>query len=217
MKKLIIVGAGGYGREVMQWAQDAGYDCGEWRIEGFLDDNPDVLGGFPGIGKPILGGIGNYPIGPYDYFACGLGLPKIKKACVEKLLARGARFVSVVHPSAAVGRNVRLGTGCVICPGAVLTVDIELGDFVLMNCQSTVGHDARLGRWCTVSGHGEVTGHVELGEGVMLGSHAAIIPGVKIGDWAVIGAGAVAFRTVPPGVTVVGVPAHPLAVPVRPL
>ena len=101
-----------------------------------------------------------------------------------------------------------MGTGCVICPGAVLTTDIRLGDFVMVNVCSSIGHDVRVGDWTTLSAHCDVTGGVEVGRGVFLGSHASVIPGKKVGDWAVIGAGSTAFWNVPASATIVGVPAE---------
>lgn len=210
MQNLIIVGAGGFGREVLQWCQDAGFDHGEWRIKGFLDDNPSALDAATAGRHAILGSVDDYAIVPDDRFVCAIGMPRVKKACVERLLARGARFVSVIHPSAVVGRTVHLGQGCVICPQTILTANIQLGDFVMVNLCSSVGHDACIGRWTTLSPHCDVTGGVEVGEGVFMGTHAALIPGIRVGDWAVVGAGSTAFRDVPAGATVVGVPAQRL-------
>lgn len=208
MKNLIIVGAGGFGREVLQWARDVRLDQPPWQIKGFLDDASSRLQAKLASGCPVLGPLDDYAITPDDFFVCGIGSPRLKKTCVERLQARGGRFVSLIHPAAVVGKSVRLGEGCVICPNAVLTADIELGAFVMVNCCSTVGHDARIGNWTTLSAHCDATGGVELGEGVFMGSHASVIPGIKIGDWAVIGAGSTAFWNVPASVTVVGVPAQ---------
>jgi len=211
VKRLIIVGAGGFGREVLQWAIDAGYDCGEWRIRGFLDDDPRALAAFPQVQLPIISGIAACAPRPDDFYACGLGLPALKRTCISRVLANGGRFITIVHPTAQLGANARIGCGCVICPGAVLTCDVRLGDFVTVNCQATVGHDARIGTWSTLNGHCDVTGRVHLGEGVLMGSHASVIPGVCVGDWAVIGAGSVAMFQVRPHTTVIGVPARRFA------
>lgn len=208
MNRVWIVGAGGFGREVLQWSLDAGYGSGDWTFAGFLDDNPAAVAGVPGLAGAVVRPLQSYAPQPGDHLICGIALPRVKKRCVELLLQRGARFLTVVHPTAVVGRDVQIGTGCVLCPGVVTTVDLTVGDFVTLNCGAAIGHDARIGAWSTLNGHCDVTGRVQLGEGVLMGTHAAVIPGIQVGDWAVIGAGSVAMRHVAPETTVVGVPAR---------
>lgn len=210
MKRLrfLIVGAGGFGREVLQWSRDAGLDQGECVIHGFLDDDPRALDEAGGVGLPITGTIRDYAPREDEMLICGLGLPRAKWTCLRALVERGARFKTVVHPTALVGQNVRLGTGCIICPGVVLTVDIAVGEFVTFNCYSSVGHDGCVGDWSTLSGYASVSGKCKIGKGVFLGSHVAMLPSLSIGDWATVGAGSVAWRSVPPRTTVFGVPAR---------
>jgi acetyltransferase-like isoleucine patch superfamily enzyme len=105
---------------------------------------------------------------------------------------------------------VKLGKGVVICPGAVLSTDIFLGDFAMVNLNSTMGHDASLGAWSTLSAHCDLTGHVKVADRVFMGSRATVIPGKKVGARSIVGAGAVVVADVPPGVTVVGNPARVL-------
>ncbi len=205
-KNLIIVGAGGFGREVYAWARHS-FDFGrEWRFKGFLDDNPVALDGmdYP----PILGDIGSYSVGEDDYFLCGLGKPELKRKVVSLLLGRGARFASLVHPTVVMGNNVELGTGVILCPRVVLTSDIRLGDFVTLNVGSAVGHDSEVGAYTQSSAFCDITGGVMVGEEVFLGSHASILPRVRVGDRAVIGAGSVAIRNVPDDRTIYGNPAR---------
>lgn len=207
MKRLWIVGAGGFGREVYHWAR-ALPACGqEWEVAGFLDANRDALSGF------------DYPVGvvddPADFkpaendlLVCALGLPRAKQSVCGDLRARRAQFLTLVHPSVIIGGNVRLGEGVVLCPGVILTADIDVGDFAMVNCQSSLGHDVRLGAWSTLSAHCDLTGRVRVGEGVFAGSGARVIPGRQVGDWATLGAGCVVTRNVRPGVTVFGAPAR---------
>ncbi|MGA0134412.1 MAG: acetyltransferase [Opitutales bacterium] len=208
MKKLLIIGAGGFGREMLAWCRQHPDHGRAWSFEAFLDDNPDALAGF-GSFAPVRPLAGHRP-GPDEVFVCGLGLPAVKEPLVRPLLDRGAEFLTFIHPSAVVGERVRLGRGVVVCPGAVLSADIELDEFVLVNLNSTVGHDARIGPWSTLSAQCDVTGHVRLGARVFLGSRATVIPRRVVGDGVTVGAGAVVVADVPPGVTVFGVPARQL-------
>lgn len=207
MKPVYIVGAGGFGREVLQWAGDHP-DCGRlWRIAGFLDDNPDALAPF-GRDVRVAGPIAGHVPNPDALYLCGLGQPGPKRDICGRLSASGAKFLTLVHPSAHVGSHVELGEGCVICPGVVLSCDIRLGRFVTVNLNSTVGHDASIGDFTSLSALCDVTGFVTIGEGVFLGSRSGVVPGKKIGDRVHVGAGSTVIADIREGERVFGVPAR---------
>ena len=206
MKKLFIVGAGGFGRELHAWAGQHP-DCGrQWRLAGFLDDNPEALKPF-GSFAPVASLTGHRPSADQLYVV-GLGMPTLKEQLVAPLLAAGAEFLTFVHPSAVLGARVALGRGVVICPGAVLSVDIDVGDFAMVNLNCTIGHDARIGRWTSLSAHCDITGGASVGQACFFGSRASIIPGKAIGDRTVVAAGAVVMTHFPSDVLVAGNPAR---------
>jgi sugar O-acyltransferase (sialic acid O-acetyltransferase NeuD family) len=207
MKNLVIIGAGGFGREMLAWARQS---IAALPVKGFLDDNRQSLDGF-GKDVPILGRVADYVPDQNDVFVCAMGRVEFKRRCVELILARGGVFTSVIHSTAVIGENVILGQGVILCPHTVVGSDARLGDFVTLNLHSTAAHDAVVGRWTQLHCHVDVTGGVALGESVTVGSHASILPNVKVGDGATIGAGAVVMRDVPAGTTVFGVPARPYA------
>lgn len=209
MKKILIIGAGGLGREAWNYlAQHP--ECGRsWQIAGFLDDNAGALEKFDYPVK-VQGSISEYLPKDDELLVCALGSPEIKQQVCNKLLARGAAFKTFVHHTALVGRNVILGRGCFLAAHVVITGDARLGDFVTLNCHSTCGHDVTVGDFTTLSSYCDLTGGVELGEKVFLGSHASIVPKRKIGDGAFIGAGSVVVTHLKPGKKVFGVPAKPL-------
>lgn len=207
MKRLIIVGAGGFGREVYAWAMDHP-DNGElWEMYGFLDDNLAALDQFEEYPISVLNKVADYQPQPKDLFLCAIGAPQIRFDVCEALIAKGAEFYTLVHPSVTIGGNVTLGQGTIICPHAVLTVDISLGEFVIVNCLSSIGHDVTIGDYVTLSGHCDVTGNTRIGEGTLLGSGARILPGKQVGSDALVGAGAVVIRSVSDGQKVFGNPA----------
>ena len=206
MKKLLIVGAGGFGRELHAWASQHP-DCGRvWTLAGFLDDNSEALTSF-GRFSPVLPPSGHRPSADTVYLA-GVGLPSMKEKLVAPLAAAGAEFLTFVHPQALIGARVKLGKGVVICPGTVLSVDIEIGDFAMVNLNCTIGHDASVGPWTTVSAQCDITGHVRVADRVFMGSRSSIIPGKSVGSRSIVGAGAMVATDVPAGVTVVGIPAR---------
>ncbi len=209
MKRLLIVGAGGFGREMFHWVLQHPDNGRLWSLGGFLDDKINALEGYNYI-PGVLGTIRDYEPSPTDLLVIAIALPKIKKMVVGSLIQRGADFLTFVHPSVILGGNVRLGRGSVICPGAVLTSDVTLGDFVTFNCCSSIGHDARLGDFVTLSGHCDITGFCRVEEGAFFGSHACMIPNTRVGSWAIVGAGSTVIVSVPANVTVVGSPARRL-------
>jgi sugar O-acyltransferase (sialic acid O-acetyltransferase NeuD family) len=210
MKKVYIVGAGGFGRELLQWAGQHP-DCGhEWEIAGFIDDNPDALNGFAHAEK-IVSSVRDFLPKEGELLLMAIGAPKGKKAVAEALLARGAEFLTFVHPTAIIGKNVALGRGTVICPRCVLTTDQSIGDFAMYNLFCASGHDVKIGDYVTLSSFCDITGHVTLEEGVFCGSRVSVIPGKRVGAWATVGAGSVVVSNVAPGATVFGNPAKRIA------
>lgn len=210
MKKLIIVGAGGFGREVLAWALDNPSNKRDWEVYGFLDDNPSALERFS-VPYPILGSTCEYQPGPDDRFICAIGLPKVKLSVCDELENRGGQFITLIHPSAITGTRCKIGLGTVVCPGVILTSDVKIGKHVLLNLHATVGHDATIEDGSTLSPHVDITGFAKIGRKVFLGAHAVVLPGARVEDDAIVGAGSVVLKCVKAGTTVMGVPAKQIA------
>ena len=205
MPDLVIVGAGGFGREVYQWAR-AAFDPGSHRIKGFLSNRPDDLAG-KGIDAPLLGDPDSYAVAAGDRFLAAVGSPSVRRALVERLAARGARFETLVHPTAVVAPTARIGEGVVLCPFATVSDAVILGDFAMLNFYASAGHDARIGRYATLSPYATVNGFAALGDGVFLGSHATVTAGRMLGDGARVSANVAVHADVPARTLVYGPPA----------
>jgi sugar O-acyltransferase (sialic acid O-acetyltransferase NeuD family) len=208
MNRLLIIGAGGFGREVLAWAEDIvrATPTPDWTIGGFLDGNPQALAKFD-IAKPIVGNPADYQPQPTDRFICAIGDTATKLRVCYSLQERGAQFINLIHPTALVGPRCQLGVGVILCPFAALTVDVTLGNFVTLNLRASIGHDVVVGDGCLLNSFCDVTGAARLGEGVFMGSHAVVAPKTVVEDFARIGAGSVVVRRVKAGSSVIGVPA----------
>lgn len=204
MEKLIVAGAGGFGRELMSWARDC-VEAGRLPpLAGFIDDRVMEL---PGGDAPRLGGFADYAPRPNELFLIGVGDPTAKRRMAESLRDRGARFATLIHPTAVIGRNTKRGEGVIMCPMTMNTSDTCAGDFVTILSFSGMGHDTTVGAFSTISSHVDVMGYAELGEEVFVGSGARVMPRVKVSDRARIGANSLVMRNVKPGATVFTPPA----------
>ena len=206
--RLILLGAGDFAREVIWLISELAAPL-DWKLAGLLDDKPEQRASIlrsKGFTQPVLGNIVDYVPNSHDYFVCTIGTPKSKLSVTKRITARGGQFVNLIHPTAAIGPGCTLGSGIIICRNAVINANATIADHVHINVATTCGHDAIIGEGSTLSGHCDVTGHAILERGVFLGSHASVTPGVRVGEFAVVGAGSVAFRNVPGGQTILGVP-----------
>ena len=207
MDRLLIVGAGGFGREVLAWASELPSKGREWEIGGFLDQNPHALEDYS-IDVPVLGDPLKFELADSDRLVLAVGDPTTKLELYGELKSRGARFATLVHPTAVVGPACELGEGCILCAWVVLTTNVRVGNVVHFNCFSGCGHDAIVGDGCTLGARADVTGGARLGRGVLLGTHACVAPGVTVGDRGSVGACSLALGSVAPGATALGVPAR---------
>lgn len=204
---LVIIGAGGFGREMVAWAEQS-VQCGrDWVLKGLIDDNLDALKGRPSPAR-LLGRIEDYQPASDEVFICALGVPAIKRKCSELIAARGGRFTRVIHRTAVLGHEVELGEGVILCPHTVVSANNRLGRGVAVNLHASIDHDAIVGDWSQINCHCDLTAAVEVGREVFMGSRVSVIPNVKIGDGAYLGAGTVVLRDVPAGWKVVGNPAR---------
>jgi sugar O-acyltransferase (sialic acid O-acetyltransferase NeuD family) len=205
MVDLVIVGAGGFGREVYQWAR-ATFDPAQYRIKGFLSNRPDDLKGLR-IEAAVLGDDESYRIEPSDRFLFAIGRPDVKRGMIERLKARGAMFESLIHPTAVVAATAEIGEGVVVCPFCTVSDHVRLEDFVMLNFYASVGHDARIGRYAILSPYATVNGFAVLGEEVFLGSHVTVTAGRTLGEGARVSANVAVHANVPPRTLVYNVSA----------
>lgn len=208
MKNLIIIGVGGFAREVYWHAQKSiGYGV-DWQIKGFLDGDVKLAAeDYELLPAKVLGDVTSYEICANDVFTCAVGTPHARKILVEKILARGAEFINLVSNLAYVMPTVKLGRGVIITPYVNIGDCAELDDFAAVNDVVIIGHDAQIGKFSCVMPHANIAGKSKIGAEVFIGSGAIILPKAKVEDGATVGAGSVVLKKVRAGAKVFGNPA----------
>lgn len=206
MKHLVILGAGGLGRELYNFAKDSkGYSI-NFDIKGFLDYDLNRLNGFLNY-PPILGNDEDYLIENDDVFVSAIGNMSIRQKSCDLLRRRGAIFVNIVHNSSIINSNARLGVGNVIFPYAVIGADAKIGDNNLIQNGAVIGHDAVIGCCTRIDCHVTVVGGVKVGSNVYVYTGAVLSHNVVVEDGASVGANSFVIRRVGKGSTVFGNPA----------
>lgn len=208
---IVIVGCGGFGREVHDVIDAINAQSPTWELLGYLDDapDPDNVALITNRGSQLLGGFDWLErSGSNVRYIVGIGTGSVRRSMDEHATTAGVEPATLIHPSATVGNDVRIGAGSIVCAGARLTTNISLGRHVHVNLNSTIGHDSVLHDYVTVNPLVAVSGWVEIGAESMLGTHSAILQNLTVGESAVVGAGSCVVKPVPGGVTVKGVPAR---------
>lgn len=211
MKHLIIIGVGGFAREVYWHAKTSiGYGD-EWDIKGFLDGDVKLSQNeYNKLSVGVLGDINDYVIQLDDVFVCVIGEPKVKAKLVGRVLERGGRFINLIHTTASICETARMGMGNILLPNSCLSDNVTIGDYTTINTFSGLGHDAELGDFSTLSSGVDIMGYAKVGSKVFLGSGARALPHSKIEDNAYVGAGSIVFKRVKKGLKVFGNPALPI-------
>lgn len=205
--EIVVVGAGGFAREVGQLLRDQATAGSPWNVLGYVDDNPELQG--KTVGRlPVLGPVAWLKDNPHVAAANGIGSPAVIAKVATSLDLWGIEQPSLVHPRAWVGDEVEIGKGAIVTAGCSLTTDISVGRGVVLNLNSTVGHDANLGAFSVINPLTAISGGVDLGEGCLVGTGAKILQYLKVGEWSIVGAGAVVIKDLPANVTAVGNPAN---------
>lgn len=211
MKNLIILGAGGMGRQVYLFAQSCDGYLKEYMIKGFLDDNPDAMDGFPNY-PPVLGSVDGYKIDEGDVFFNSIGDVKSKKVCIQKILDRGGEFITLIHPTAQVSPGTKIGRGCMIAAKAGIGTETEIGDFCLVQSNAIIGHDVYVGNYCRIDCNVVLIAGVKLEDNVCVHTSSVINHNVHIGENAMVGALSFVIRNVKPNTSVQGNPARRIVV-----
>ncbi len=209
MKTLAIYGAGGFGRETAVLIQQINRQTPTWDVIGFFDDGLQKEDEVDGL--TVLGNSNDLNSHSDELSVCvAVADPVIRFNLINRITNSRINFPTLIHPQ-VIGldsnRN-KLGRGCIVTAGVILTTGIEIGEFGLVNLSTTIGHDAKLGQCCTVMPGCSISGNVSVGACCVMGTGSRIIQGITIGANCRIGAGSVVTKSFGSDLKIVGVPAR---------
>ena len=203
-RQLLIVGARGFGREVLNYIQN---DNPLFTVKGFLDEKVDALEGYSRdvcvVGNPFT-----YQPEINDVFMVALGDPKARFKYTTTLRdIHHVDFATVIHPRANVAGHTKIRHGCIIAPHVGISCDVQIGEFTNIQEYTVIGHDAKIGNWCQINAHCTIAGGAQIGHFVSIHPNSVVLAGAVIGDGVTVGAGSVVVGRIPDGVTIMGNPA----------
>lgn len=193
LKRIIIYGAGGFGRELSWLIDDINRVRPEWHVIGYFDDDPRKA---------------TAEINDAEFFAIGVGTPVARQTMAERLGGTTLAPATLVHPGAVIGSGVTLGDGSIVTAGVIIGPGARLGQHVALNVACGVGHDAAVGSFSVICPGARVSGGCQIGNAVLVGSNAVVAPLRSVGDHAVVGALSFVVTNVPSGKTAIGNPAR---------
>ena len=204
MKKIVIIGAGGFGREVAWIIERINAIKPTWDLAGFLDDNPALLNKPVYKQYSVIGGV-DYASELTDvYFVCAIGNAKIRKNIIQKLGDK--KFATIIDPTAIVSDTASIGEGSIICHNAIVSINVNISKHCDIIYGAIVSHDAKLNSFVTLYPSVNISGNVSIGSCVEIGAGAKVIQQKNIGNNVIIGAGSVVIKDIPDNSTAVGVP-----------
>jgi len=203
---VVVLGASGNALDILDIVDALG---APWTVAGVLDDGRDKGGEFGGL--PVLGTLAEAAALAEVVFVNAIASERTHRRKLAIIAGTGldaARFVTLIHPLAAVSRHAAIGHGTCIGAGCAVSGRVEIGAHAWLGNRAVISHDCVLGAGATVAPSATLAGGVTLGAQVFVGSGALLRPGITIGEGALIGMGAVVLNDVPPGAVVAGNPAR---------
>lgn len=208
MEKLIIIGAGGLGKEVKWFIDQNPYLNSKYQIEGFIDDsykeNTEILG------IPVIGNMETLTQSP-KRLVIAINNPQTRLTIERNLRKQGHYFPNIVDES-LLNPTIKLGQGNIIFSPSLMTANLNIGDFNVIHYFTTISHDVQIHSYCSIMPSVNISGHCIVEDYVQLGVGSKIIQGIEIAEGSIVGAGATVVNNIDSYITVVGTPAKKIKV-----
>lgn len=211
MDKILIVGAGGFARELLEIVLQINPKAAATFYDDVSTDAPGRLFGRFEILRSEAEAIAYFK-NKDRKFAVGVGSPPHRKQLFDKFSSLGGTPSSVISPFARIGVvDNKIDIGACVLTDVVLESENTVGTGTLVHVGALISHNVTIGSYCEISPRACLLGKVRVGDLCSIGTGSIILPGLTIGNNAKIGAGAVVTRDIADGVTAVGVPARPIS------
>ena len=207
MNDIVVIGTGGFGREVMMLIEQINKESKRWNVLGFIDDYLEL--GTVVNGHKVIGNIEHLQNTQSRLEVCvGIGSSKGRREVASRLKAnQNLWFPKIISPDVFISDYVDISEGVIVCSGVKMTVNITLEKFSVVDRMTTIGHDCVIGEFASIRPCVSLSGNVNIGSGCEIGVGSVIIEKKSIGENTIIGAGAVVIGDIGSNRTAVGVPA----------
>jgi len=211
MIDLVVIGAGGFGRETLDVIEAINGVHETYRVVGMVDDAPSpvFLERLTVRGYRHLGSIDEWlASGDGERFVVGVGTPAVRAAMVARIGEHATAATALIHPTASIGSQFVAGEGTVVCAHATISTNVRLGAHVHVNPAAVIGHDSTCADYVSLNPGATVSGEVEIGFRALIGAKAVILQGLRVGPDATLAASACLTKNAPSAATLVGIPAR---------
>ena len=205
MKKIYIIGAGPFGRELLGWFNKDSNYTNQFSFEGFLDNRKSLLDSYDGEYK-IVGNPFNFPFSANDYCLVGVVDPSYKSELIKKLNSN-IPIISFISSRAIISHTAKIGVGSIIAPWVSISNDTNIGKYVTVLVGAKIGHDCDVQHFSSLMADVKLAARVYINKKVYIGLGATILNDISIGKSSIVGAGSVVLKSQKEQITVFGNPA----------
>jgi sugar O-acyltransferase (sialic acid O-acetyltransferase NeuD family) len=204
---IAIYGAGGLGREMALMIHQINREQDQWNIIGFFDDGlkrDDKIDNWKIVGGLSEASQWKQPLA----IVIAIADPHVRAALASKLKSPNLTFPTLIHPTCNRGDEQRnqFGTGVILTANVILTTNVKLEDFVIINLSTTIGHDVTIGTCSSIMPGCSISGNVKIGARCLVGTGARFLQNISIGEDSIIGAGALVTKNFSSNSKIIGVP-----------